>query len=381
MSKLIYSSEEIPALRLPYSQKHRELINDVGYFELLEDPRITCRCAIIGMAVVRPLTNACRVTPTDEVLDALFDPKLDWVFDVNAPGLAGGGTLSDGSVFDAYRLGLQYACSDAVLVGSATVISEGLGNNGYVWQPWMPCSWPHVASTFGSKNLECAFRETRREWQAAGVLSTRDHPAQIVITGSGEREDAGGDILDARIFNMKHPDESPYECYILTSVLGAARLRARALTKGWSHDKIDNALLICSPSDNPSKINEASIPSLLFAKLGMRIVNHDGGAMSLRQFARADALAQLNLSMGLEKALKDTTRVRSLLLTLPSTSSSSFEEELKEEKEICPTNLFRFLWASKSMPEHLKPRVAAVHLSQRCELLVTIINMKGGTDL
>ena len=381
---------------LPYSRTHADLVGeklvDERGFLLLEDPRRTKKAAVVGMMVMRPLSHACVLVgePSAQV-DCSFDSSLDWVYNCRLPGLAGGGPLANGSVFDAYRLALQYACSDAVMVGSVTVVCEGLGSAGYCWQAWMPCSWPHLSEAFGSKQLEHALRETRREWQRAGILSERSHPAQIVISASGNASrEKQQDFLDARVFSETHADSgAPYECYILTSLMGAGRIRSRALAKGWTAEKIEATLLVCAHPESSERIDVARVPTLLYDKLGMRIVNHDGGARVLRDFARAGALTQINMSLGLKVALRDTERVSAALLRQAEAAEPEEVEELKGESACLDTDAdnFEFFWGrdancdSHALPQRLRERVAALLVDQHRDLAVCVLDLRGGVEL
>lgn len=382
-------------LVLPYSRAHAELVRErlVGEtgFLLLEDPRRTRKAAVVGMMVMRPLSRACVLAPLAQV-DCLFDSSLDWVYNCRLPGLAGGGPLANGSVFDAYRLAVQYACSDAVMIGSVTVACEGLGSAGYCWQAWMPCSWPHLSEAFGSKQLEHALRETRREWQRAGLLSERSHPAQIVISASGNALREKQDFLDARVFSETHADSgAPYECYILTSLAGAGRIRNRALAKGWTAEKIEATLLVCAHPESSERIDVARVPTMLYDELGMRIVNHDGGARVLRDFARAGALTQINMSLGLKVALCDTERVRTALHRQAEAAELAEVEELKGEKvpssDSTAAENFEFFWGRgarcgcRSWPPRLRERVAALIIDKPQELAVCVLDLRGGVEL
>ena len=299
-------------MALSWSSWQERVTGDGTLFELLEDPKTTQRAVIIGMFVVRPLSIACSLESSEHkgALQKLIGEEYDWVYNVNAPGLAGGGVISNGNAFDGYRLAVQYGLSDAVLVSSKTASLEGTGEGGYVWVSSNPCSWPHVKARFGDE-LHAAIAATRKEWQDAGALSrNRQCPAQIVLTHSGERHEGSADFLDARVFLEE--EQLGLECYILTSALGRDVVCARASSKGWSPERIDRTVLVCSRADSPATIDLQEVPSFLFARLDVRVANHDGGAAALREFAAAGALTQLHLSLGLNSCLKQSSRVAPL---------------------------------------------------------------------
>lgn len=352
---------------LPYSKSHRELTNDESSFEILVDPSTTKHAIIIGMFVLRPLNTQCFLDLHDP-LTSIHDSACDWVYNVKFQGIEGGGTISDGNIFDAYRLALQYGLSDAVMVSSKTASIEGVGPHGYCWQCWNPSSWPHVASHF-SGNLLDAIMDTRREWQAAGYLSSRQHPAQIIISSSGLRAQNSFDFLDARVFQERHSCTSkPYECFILTSASGAEQIKTRAvMSNGWTQENIESALLVCSRTDTPDVIDYSAVPSLLFERLGMKIVNHDGGMHVLNDFASAGALTQLNLSLGLKKSMLETSKVAALPEALKGGDSNIFEFFFGDSNR------------RRSLPRSLQ--VNSLTADDENSLVVAVIDTRGGAVL
>lgn len=184
------------AVELPFCpslQNHHEL----GSFHLVENPVEEKRAVIIGMFVLRPSLDswASPILDEDGLPANMYKIKNGWAF--NLDGLDGGWLLAYGSVVDAYRLGLQYGISDAVIVGSHTVSTEGCDSipsetsldykKGYLWQPYGPCSWSHVAAA--DPDIFRKVEEQRTHWQKLGYVSERKYPAQIVVTWSGEHHD------------------------------------------------------------------------------------------------------------------------------------------------------------------------------------------------
>jgi hypothetical protein len=262
-------------------------------FCLVEDPRLTDRTLIIGMFVLRPMFKAWTAPIVQDGKPCLYE-ALDWCH--NFSGADGGGFVADGCAFDAFRLGLQYGLSDAVIVGTGTALKEGVshdGQPGYLWQPYGPASWPHVAAA--EPELDRKILAVRQLWQKQGLLSSRRYPAQIIVSLSGNPS-ADHDVFDARVFHAPHPDGAALESYILTSVTGAQRLRSRAVSRGMQH-VVDRALIVCSPEDKPDELDVAAVPRLLRQKLDIRIANHDGGSIVLSAFSRAGALPQINFTL------------------------------------------------------------------------------------
>jgi len=272
-----------------------------GTFVLVEDPLQTHRASIVGMFVLRPAKEGWTGP-----VDSFYDAK-QWAF--NVKGADGGWLIANGNVVDAYRLALQYGVSDAVMVGSTTVAKEGvphgIGQKGYLWQPYGPAAWGHLKAQ--DPALAGKIAKQRIEWQKEGYLSYRKYPAQIVITGSGEHRAGTRDILEASIFYEKHPDGTPIEAYILTSETGASRIRERA-SKYPLALGIDKLLLPLSPQGQPDKLDIAGVPKFLYDSLGMRIVNHDGGQTILSEFSKAGALPQLNLTLGRTRSVTEVFR-------------------------------------------------------------------------
>lgn len=270
-------------------------------FCLVEDPRVTDRTLIIGMFVLRPMSTAWTTPVLQEGRPCLSEGE-GWCHNVS--GLDGGGFIADGCAFDAFRLALQYGLSDAVIVGSGTALTEGVphdGHPGYLWQPYGPASWPHVAAA--EPELGRKIMAVRQLWQQQGLLSPRMYPAQIIVSQSGNAS-ADHDIFDAHVFHAKHPDGAPLESYILTSQTGAERLRSRAAERNMQH-RIDDVLIICSPDGRPEDLDLAAVPRLLRHKLDIRIANHDGGSIVLSAFSRAGALPQINFTLMRSRSLLD----------------------------------------------------------------------------
>ena len=272
-------------------------------FPLVEDPRQTDRTAIVGMFVLRPARRAWTAPILDAGQPRSMFAAEDWSFNVR--GVDGGWLIAGGNPLDAYRLALQYGLSDAVIVGSNTVAKEGVDHGaepGYVWQPYGPATWPHLAAL--DAGLTDKIARVRSAWQQEGVLSARRYPAQIVVSQSGEHRPPASDLFEARVFSARHPDGSPLEAYVLTSEAGAARMRPRAANYGLA-DRIDEILLVASPPGRPEELDIPAVPALLRKKLDIRLANHDGGATVLSKFSEAGVLPQINLTLMRGRAVFD----------------------------------------------------------------------------
>ena len=148
--------------------------------------------------------------------------------------------------------------------------------------------------------------EQRLELQRQGIISGRTYPAQIVISYSGECQGVS-DFLTARIFSAVHPNGQPFECYIITSVIGRERILERVHSTFPDLKKSIDSMVIALPTD-PSgcaAFDIGLLPKLLFEKLDLRIVNHDGGQRVLRDFCRAGVVAQVNLTLCRRQPLID----------------------------------------------------------------------------
>ena len=186
-----------------------------GEFHLTQDPHETKKASIIGMFVLRPSQSSWT---GEDIIESMYDTSLSWIY--NLDGLDGGCVISNGNPVDAFRLALQYALSDAVIVSTHTVSTEGVNRRdadgrfipGYIWQPYVLCEWPHLK--LSEPALMQKLDRQRCIWQTAGYLSDRRYPAQIVFTLSGERHpSAEFDWLEASIFTQSHPDGTPLEVH------------------------------------------------------------------------------------------------------------------------------------------------------------------------
>ncbi len=297
--RTIYEDKSKIAVKLPLIPE-LQAIHLEGHFSLLEDPIAFGRALILGMTVLRPRTQAWTTPVLCDSQPASFYDVKHWIYTVQ--GLAGGWLIANGNLMDAYRLALQYGLSDAVIVGSNTVLAEGLdlpGHPGYIWQPYNPASWLHLQQA--EPNLLTHILQQRQAVQHWGYLSKRTYPAQIVVTQSGKV--TSPDLLEAAIFHQCCPDGRPIEAYILTSQVGASRLKERAANYGLA-DRIDQIVIESSPSDAPEQIDLKSLPRLLYHQYNIRIVNHDGGPTCLSAFCQAGVLPQINLTLGRQKSLK-----------------------------------------------------------------------------
>jgi len=302
--KNIYEDKSRIAVRFPLVPELQE-IHENGYFPLLEDPKKTGKTTFIGMFVLRPSKEAWNSPIIQNGSPSLFDIK-EWTY--NIKGLDGGWMIANKNPMDAYRLALQYALSDAVIVGSTTAAVEGTPHNdqeGYVWHPYNPVSWSQVVNE--DPDLLTKIMKQREELQKAGYLSDRKYPAQIVVTQSGNPTNPR-DILEAKIFHSTDPDGNPIEAYILTSETGAGRIRERAERFGLE-DRMKDILIILSPDGNPDVIDLQRLPEVLYGEpYNIIIANHDGGATVLSEFAKAGILSQMNLTLTRKYSLEQVLR-------------------------------------------------------------------------
>ena len=117
--------------------------------------------------------------------------------------------------------------------------------------------------------------------------------------------------MRGRLFHGTYPDGTPIEAYILTSQLGAARIRQRAGLMGLA-DRIEGMLIVVPPASSSSGDDASSsdidislIPKLLYDKYDMRLIDHDGGHKVLAAFARSGALCQMDLTLGRGSSVKE----------------------------------------------------------------------------
>jgi hypothetical protein len=178
-------------------------------------------------------------------------------------------------------------------------VTSGVLNRGYLAQSYDVCQWSNVHNA--DENLFEKINETRRLWQEMGYLSSRKYPATIIMTWSGDHQADKNDFLKARIFQEKHPCGDDMEVYIVTSKMGGENIRNRA-SKFNLQDRIDDMIIELSPDDNPHEIELKALPSLLFQRFNMKIINNDGGREILRRFFKSKVLAQINLTLCRQKS-------------------------------------------------------------------------------
>lgn len=305
LHETVFEDDAKIAVQLPFTEGLLEN-HPAGSFPLLQDPLIEKATSIVGMFVLRPADepafNASLLDANGKPSHAVYNSAHDWVY--NIEGFTGGWLIANFNGIDAYRLGMQYGLSDAVIFSSNIVCADGVDTDttpGYTWQPYNPLNWPSVTSL--DPHAEAKVAECRKLWQEKGYLSQRKYPAQIIFTWSGLHYEGSPDFLEGAVFTKKHPDGSDIEVYIMTSELGASRIRARC-SSYHLQDRIENILIIVPPSQRAADGDELSahmdlslVRKLLYEKYDMKIVNHDGGHKVLAEFCRAGLLCQMNLTL------------------------------------------------------------------------------------
>lgn len=305
--RTIFEDSKKVALKLPFSQR-LQAVHPEGTFQLLKDPLKDEEAVIVGMFVLRPADEPAFTGPLigddGQPSGSVLEPNLNWIYNVD--GFTGGWLIANFNGIDAYRLGMQYGVSDAVICSSNIVCTDGIDTEtgpGYTWQPYNPLSWPSVTSI--DPDMVEKVAETRELWQGMGYLSSRKYPAQIIYTWSGLKYDNSPDFLEGAVFSRKHPDGSDIEVYIITTELGASRIRERSSKYNLS-DRIDKILIVVPPrpgKESPegemqSDMDITLIPKILYQNYNMKIVNHDGGQKILAQFCRHGVITQMNLTLG-----------------------------------------------------------------------------------
>lgn len=316
---------------LPLSEALRAYHPD-GTFPLAHNADERKKATIMGMFVLRPSYEnwANSVSSVHDFISSMYDVKK-WAY--NFDGIDGGWLISNKNEVDGFRLAMQYGVSDAVLVGTKSVSMEGCDHvvqsadgsepsvmPGYAWLPYVLAEWPQLKKL--DDQLAQKIQEQRVLWQQMGYLSSRKYPAQVLVTESGEHYDGCKDFLESRIFSMVHPEGDPVEVYIITSMIGAEKIRLRSSTYGLG-DRIEGMLIVLSPIDAPQQIDYSAIPEVLYSRYGMKLVNHDGGQAVLRKFCQEGLISQFNLTLMRQKSLHGTIENSTLLL--PDVSNKALE--------------------------------------------------------
>lgn len=307
--KTVYLDSKKTAVEIPFIPAMQEICPDKS-FPLLDDPQKTKSTLMIGMFVLRAAYDEW-VDPIirEDGSFSIYDVNK-WIYNINT--ISGGGVIAHGNYMDGFRLGLQYGISDAVIVGSNTIATDGVprpdGSRGYLWMPYECADWPHLKETV--PQMSDLIREQRMAFQQRGFASDRAYPAQIAVSRSGRCH--GGELLSASMFHEKHPDGTSIEAYILTSTNGAVRLRKRAADLGMDK-RIDDILIVHSEAKSPDEIDLKSLPEMLYRDYDIRIANHDGGAMVLQSFVKAGIVSQFNFTFCRKSSLKEAVKTSFLI--------------------------------------------------------------------
>ncbi len=301
----IYLDERRIEVKIPFTDEMKYFFKD-GDFPLVADPLKTRKTAIIGMFILRPAFETWTEKPVQDNGQLSIYEVKHWVYNID--GLSGGGILANENLMDAYRLAMQYAITDAVIIGSSTIIKDGVpkedGSPGYLWLPHYCAEWPHLKKA--DPEMMNRFRAQRKLMQRLGYASHRKYPAQIAVTRSGKKTDP--DLLSASIFHEKLPDGSPIETYIVTSKKGAEVIRERAADYGLEH-RMDNILIPLSPEHDSAEIDLHRLPGYLFNNYNIILANHDGGKMVLEAFCNAGIMDQFNFTFARKPSLYDAVRL------------------------------------------------------------------------
>lgn len=285
--------------RIPLVDEIRE-IQKSGDFVLVEDPLVKKETLIIGMFVLRPAYKRWEGPLLEGKAPNSVYEVPNWIYNIST--ISGGSTLAAGNIMDGFRLGFQYAISDAVIVGSSTVLNGGLPRNdgkpGYMWVPYNCAAWPHMKEA--DPHMLKRFRAQRKKVQDLGYASKREYPAQIVITQSGK--ETKPDLLEASIFHERHPNGEKVESYIVTGSAGADALRDRAPRYGLE-ERIDDILIELPLEGDPHRIDLKSLPKVLYNDYDIRIANHDGGAKVLESFCEEGIIPQFNFTFARKPSL------------------------------------------------------------------------------
>jgi len=302
-----YRDESLISVSIPFTEEMKYYYKN-GDFPLITDPLKTKRTTIIGMFILRPGVESWTAPQIDANENLSIYEVKNWIYNIDR--LSGGGIIANSNLMDGYRLAMQYAITDAVIVGSNTIINDGTpkkdGTPGYLWLPQYCAEWPHLKEA--DSEMLVRFKKQRKLMQKLGYASKREYPAQIAVTRSGKRTDP--DLLSASIFHEKLPDGSSIEAYIVSSMKGAEKIKKRA-TEFNLENRIDNMLIILSPENNPDEINLSELPEVLYREYNIILANHDGGKKVLEAFCNAGIIDQFNFTFGRTPSLYEVVKKNS----------------------------------------------------------------------
>ena len=189
-----------------------------------------------------------------------FVSTLDGIVSFAIPGKAGGGEISGHDSSDRFIMGLLRASADAVMVSSGTFRATAREH------AWIPQSiYPEAAELYAS------FRKD--------VLGKPRQPYTVIVSGSG--------VVDLGRPMFRMPEVS---VRILTTGQGAERLRsARA------GDLPSTEVLALDGSGGA--IAPAAMLDALRAKLGVRLLLHEGGPTLYGEFIAARLVDEFFLTV------------------------------------------------------------------------------------
>jgi riboflavin biosynthesis pyrimidine reductase len=204
---------------------------------------------------------------------ANFVSTLDGVVSYELKGQAGGSTISGSDPADRFIMGLLRASADAIIVGARTihdVSPEAL---------WVPeYTYPDA------KHL---YREYR-----VNALQKPEYPLLVIVTGSGRLE------LGRAIFRTPG-----VRAVVITTSAGRDALAKAGATKLPS-------VQIHVLDARCGTIPPLAMLRLLYARLGVRRLLHEGGPTLFGQFLAAEAVDELFLTLSPQIAGRGANAIR-----------------------------------------------------------------------
>jgi riboflavin biosynthesis pyrimidine reductase len=204
---------------------------------------------------------------------ANFVSTLDGVVSYDIQGHAGGSTISDCDTADRFIMGLLRASADAIIVGARTV--EAVSPES-LWTPGD--TYPDAKALYAEYRFN--------------VLQKPEYPLVVIVTGTGKLE------LDRAIFRTPGVRTA-----VITTSGGTDVLAKAGATKLPS-------VQIHTLDAKSGTIPPSAILQLLYGKLGIRRLLHEGGPTLLGQFLAAEAVDDLFLTLSPKIAGRSAESIR-----------------------------------------------------------------------
>ena len=204
---------------------------------------------------------------------ANFVSTLDGVVTYRTEDQSGGSTISGSAPGDRFIMGLLRASVDAVMVGSRTVHEVSAK---HLWTPQF--IYPEAQSSYNDYRVK--------------VLNKPQNPLVVIVSGSGRLD------LERAIFRT--PD---VRTLVITTPAGREELAKAGATHLASVE-------LHAMSATGNNIDPLAILEFLHSRFGTRILLHEGGPTLFGQFATAQVVDELFVTLAPQIAGRNAHTIR-----------------------------------------------------------------------